>query len=98
MRTLIRGGWVISHKDGHHVLLQNGVVVVENDKIIFVGHRFPGDVQEVIDKSDGIVGPGFVDVHVHSGLRSGHRLIQDAGRQEYFGQPRWHFKIGRAHV
>ena len=34
-----------------------------------------------------LVAPGFIDTHVHSGHRASHRLITDAGRGDYFGQP-----------
>lgn len=95
MRSAVRGAWVVGYDDRGHVLHRGGVVVVDGDSVTFVGPAFEGPVDQVIDKSDCIVAPGFVDTHVHGGLRSGHRLLQDSGRQEYFGQPRWHFTIAK---
>lgn len=95
MRTAIRGAWVVGYTKNGHVLHRDGVVVVEGDAVVFVGPGFDGAVDRTIDRTDCIVAPGFVDTHVHGGLRSGHRLLQDSGRQEYFGQPRWHFTVAR---
>lgn len=96
MRTLLRGGWVVGYRDGDHCLYRDGVVVVEDTKVLFVGHSYGKPVDEVVDLSDCIIGPGFIDTHVHMGIRAAHRLLQDAGRQDYFGQPRSHFSIARA--
>ena len=38
-------------------------------------------------RTSKLVSPGFIDTHIHSGHRAAHRLITDAGRPEYFGQP-----------
>ncbi|MSQ54771.1 MAG: ethylammeline chlorohydrolase [Betaproteobacteria bacterium] len=87
MRTLIRGGWVVAFGGATHALIRNGVVAYEGNRIIHVGAAFEGAVDATIDASGKLVMPGFVDVHVHSGDRAGHRLICDGGRPEYFGTP-----------
>jgi 5-methylthioadenosine/S-adenosylhomocysteine deaminase len=96
MRTMVQGGWVIGYAGGSHRLFRNGIVVVEDDRILHVGHSFAGRHDRAIDARDKIVAPGFVDTHVHSGLRLAHRLLQDAGRQDFFGQPNSHFAVARA--
>lgn len=63
MRTLIRGAWVVGFADGHHVLLRDGVVVVEDGRILHVGQRFAGSVDNTIDASGQLVAPGFVNAH-----------------------------------
>jgi len=95
MRTLVRGGWVIGYADGGHRLYRDGVVVVEDDRVLYVGHRYDGRHDREIDARGKIVSPGLIDTHVHSGLRLAHRLLQDAGRQDFFGQPRSHFTVAR---
>src|SRR5216110_635300 len=47
-------------------LLQNGVVIVQGDKIIDVGSNLavPSDAQ-VIDLGDATLAPGFMDAHTH---------------------------------
>lgn len=87
MRTLIKGRWVVGHDGRGHILISDGVVVWEGRRIVFVGRGFEGEVDAVIDASDKLVAPGFIDTHVHSGHRASHRLISDAGRPLYFGQP-----------
>lgn len=53
-----------------HGILFNGAVLVENDRILAVGHanelEIPSDAQ-IIDAKGAYVGPGFVDIHVHGG-------------------------------
>jgi cytosine/adenosine deaminase-related metal-dependent hydrolase len=63
MRTLIRGAWVVGFENGHHVLLRDGVVVMEDDRILHVGQRFAGQVDRTLDAPDKLVAPGFVDAH-----------------------------------
>ena len=87
MRGLIRGGWVVGFAGGSHTLIRDGVVVWEGDRVVHVGSGFSGSVDEEIDARDKLVCPGFIDTHVHSGHRASHRLISDAGRPDYFGQP-----------
>ena len=87
MRTLIRGGWVVGFAGGGHTLVPDGVVVYEDDRIVHVGRRFDGRADAEIDARGMLVGPGFIDTHVHSGHRASHRLITDTGRPEFFGQP-----------
>jgi 5-methylthioadenosine/S-adenosylhomocysteine deaminase len=87
VRTLIRGGWVVGFAGGGHTLVPDGVVVYEDDRIVHVGRRFDGRADAEIDARGMLVGPGFIDTHVHSGHRASHRLITDTGRPEFFGQP-----------
>lgn len=87
MRTLIKAKWIVAHDGQGHTLLQDGVVVYDAKTIIHVGKSFESSVDKVIDAGDKLVCPGFIDTHVHSGHRASHRLISDAGRPFYFGQP-----------
>jgi len=87
MRTKIEATWIVGHENGEHRLLRNGVIVYENNKIVYLGQAFDGDVDTVIDAQGKLVCPGFIDTHVHSGHRASHRLITDTGRPIYYGQP-----------
>lgn len=50
--------------------IENGVIVVEGCRIAGVGHkeqvRIPPQAR-VIDHRDGVVVPGFIDIHIHGG-------------------------------
>jgi cytosine/adenosine deaminase-related metal-dependent hydrolase len=87
MRTRITGGWVVGFERGTHALWRDGVVVVEDDRVLHVGPPFEGRVDREIDARGKLVSPGFIDCHVHSGHRASHRLITDTGRPDYYGQP-----------
>src|SRR5437764_6244601 len=87
MRTQINAAWIVGHHNGAHTLIRNGTLVYEGSRIIHVGHDFEGCVDRTIAAADRLVAPGFIDTHVHAGHRASHRLISDAGRPMYFGQP-----------
>ena len=87
MRTLIQAGWLISHRHGTHCMDRDFQLVFDDDEIVYVGPSFEGRVDTTVDARHQLVCPGFIDTHVHSGHRASHRLISDAGRPDYFGQP-----------
>ena len=63
-RTLIRGGTVLS-LDPQIGDLTRGDVLVEGDRIVAVGPALSNGEVEVIDATEMIVMPGFVDSHRH---------------------------------
>lgn len=67
-RTLVTASWVVGHKDGSHRLLRNGEVVFEDGEILFVGHRFPGEVARRIDFGNALISPGLIDLDALSDL------------------------------
>ncbi len=67
-RTLVTASWVVGHKDGSHRLLQNGELVFENGEILFVGHRFSGEVARRIDFGNALISPGLIDLDALSDL------------------------------
>jgi len=87
MRTKLAATWIVAHEKGSHVLIRDGEVVFEGNRILHVGKGFDGQVDRTIDAAGKLVAPGFIDTHVHSGHRASHRLITDTGRPMYYGQP-----------
>src|SRR6516165_9971225 len=59
---VIRGGTVV---DGTGQAPRRADVVIDGDTVTAVGVEPDGDAREVIDATDRIVTPGFVDVHTH---------------------------------
>src|SRR5215472_15875304 len=73
MRGLIRGGWVVGFAGEGHTLVRDGVVVWENDRIVHVGSRFSGTVDEEIDAGrPDYFGQPFLEITVpREGTRVG---------------------------
>src|SRR5437016_12124689 len=87
MRIKIEATWIVGYERGHHAFVRDGPLVLEVNRILYVGKGFEGRVDQVIDAKGKLVCPGFIDTHVHSGHRASHRLITDTGRPMYYGQP-----------
>src|SRR5215471_2263586 len=96
MRTKIQCSWLVGYVGNGHVLWRDAELVYEDTQIVFVGERFEGAADQVIDAGGKLVIPGFIDTHVHSGHRASHRLISDVGRPDYFGQPFFEISVPRA--
>ena len=65
MKTLIQNGTVVAWNGSNHHIQENGVIVFENNEIIFVGEIFEGQVDSTIDASGRLIIPGFVNSHLH---------------------------------
>ena len=84
MKTLIQGGDIVAYHDGGHRLLRGGVLVLEDDRVAFVGRRYADPVDRRIDATGKLVIPGLVNIHCHATTEAGGRLIADAGRRDFF--------------
>ena len=60
-RVLMAARWVVGHENGSHVLHEDGEVVFEGDRIVFVGHDFPGEVERRVDRHRGAFGVLLTD-------------------------------------
>ena len=95
MRTVIRGGWVVAFDGESHVLVRDGVVVVDHDVVTGVVSEYEGEADVEVDARGKLVSPGLIDTHVHLGIHATHRLIADSGRKDFYGQPFLHFAFAR---
>jgi cytosine/adenosine deaminase-related metal-dependent hydrolase len=101
VKTKRTARFVIGYAGGDHTVYRDGEVVYEDDAIIFVGHRFPGEVDVAYDHRDAIISPGFIDLDALFDID--HALFDtwlDADRvagqrwsEEYFGHPRETFSF-----
>lgn len=48
--------------------IENGEVVIENDRVIWIGKRFEGELAARYDMGEALIGPGFVDLDALSDL------------------------------
>jgi cytosine/adenosine deaminase-related metal-dependent hydrolase len=84
MKTLIQGGDIVAYQDGGHRLLRGGVLVLEDDRVAFVGRAFTGPVDQRLDATGQLVIPGLVNIHCHADVEAGGRLVADCGRRDFF--------------
>ena len=80
-KTLIRGGTVVSMDPQIGDLTAD--VLIEDDKIVSVEPNISADA-EVIDASDSIVIPGFVDTHRHTWEAAIRGCAPNATLDDYF--------------
>ena len=80
-KTLIRGGTVVSTDPQIGDL--TGDVLIEDDKIVAVEPNISAEA-EVIDASDSIVIPGFVDTHRHTWEAAIRGCAPNATLDDYF--------------
>ncbi|OZB19687.1 MAG: N-ethylammeline chlorohydrolase [Rhodobacterales bacterium 34-62-10] len=67
-RTALAARWIVAHQDGSHSFLENGEVVIEADRIIYVGVRFEGEVARRYDLGEVLISPGLIDLDALSDL------------------------------
>ena len=65
MRTLIKQGLIV---DGNKTPAYKGDVLIEGEKILKIAPQINEEVDNVIDATDKVVCPGFIDTHSHSDL------------------------------
>jgi 5-methylthioadenosine/S-adenosylhomocysteine deaminase len=85
MRTKLQGGVVVGFDGRSHVLIRDGVVVWDDDHIVFVGKQFEAPVERVIHAADRLIIPGLIDLHWHAGVRANWRLTSDHGHPQFLG-------------
>lgn len=61
-RILLRGKFVVGYDGNRHVIYEDGEVVYEGNMILFVGHHYTGEYDELWDTGLSIISPGFIDL------------------------------------
>lgn len=67
MKIIIKNGLVIS-MDSNKDIYTYEDIVIENDKIIYVGNNYNEECDKVIDAKGKIVMPGLINCHTHLGM------------------------------
>lgn len=62
MKTLVKAKYILTYKDGKHEMLEDACLVYEDQDIVFIGHDYDGDYDELIDESQNLLLPGFIDL------------------------------------
>jgi cytosine/adenosine deaminase-related metal-dependent hydrolase len=79
VRTLIQGGYVVAFDGRGHRILREGVVVFEDDTVIYVGKSYRGAVDRVIDAAGKLVSPGFINIHAIASIDITHLRLDGPG-------------------
>ncbi|MFC6707553.1 amidohydrolase family protein [Flexivirga alba] len=64
-RTLFTAPYIVAHQEGGHRLLRDGCLVVDDDRIAYVGTAYDGPVDVERHLPDRIITPGFINTHSH---------------------------------
>ncbi|MCQ4159412.1 chlorohydrolase family protein [Roseomonas sp. GC11] len=84
-RTLIRASHIIAYQGGGHRHLKDGVVVIEEDRILHVGRHYDGPVDRVIEAQGQVVTPGLINTHAHlSESPLDKSFVEDRGPRQFY--------------
>lgn len=66
----MRGRFVVGFDGTDHCLIENGEVVFEGGRILYVGRAYRGTVSERVECGNAVIGPGFIDLDALADLDS----------------------------
>lgn len=84
-RTLIKSRYLICWQGDRHVLLENGELAFQDDRIVYAGPRYEGPVDESIDAGNQLVCPGFINLHTHTFSPITRSFLEDLGSKRFAG-------------
>jgi len=89
MKTRVKGRWVIgwNAETQSHTIIDDGEVVYEGDHIIYVGKYYESSVDKVVNATNCLISPGFINSHCVMDLS----IVQygfDRPREEGMYRPR----------
>lgn len=62
MRTLVKAKYILTNNGGRHEMLEDACLLYEGHDIVFIGKDYDGDYDELIDESQNLLLPGFIDL------------------------------------
>ena len=80
-KTLLTAEWLVAHEGDTHVLIRNGELVFEGNRILYAGRHFEGETARRIDLGAALISPGLIDLDALSDLDT-YTLVTD-------NQPGW---------
>ena len=83
-KTKIIAPWIVAYQQGEHRILRDGCVVIDNDRIVYVGKRYDAPVDNTLQADDSVITPGFINVHVHCASSPLDKsLVEDVGSRQF---------------
>ena len=83
---LTNNSFVVGYRNNGHVLIKNGELAYQGNKIVYVGKKYPGKADNVVDSHNGLVIPGLINMHCHvaaSPVEKG--FLEDIGSPIFYG-------------
>ena len=83
---LTNNSFVVGYRNNGHVLIKNGELAYQGNKIVYVGKKYPGKADNVVDTHNGLVIPGLINMHCHvaaSPVEKG--FLEDIGSPIFYG-------------
>jgi 5-methylthioadenosine/S-adenosylhomocysteine deaminase len=71
MTTLIRGGDVVAWDGSQHMILRGGDLVLDGNRVAFVGVGYAGPSDQTLELTGRLVCPGFINLHCEVDLSHG---------------------------
>ena len=68
MITLLQGGWLAAWEGRQHQIVARGEVAFQGGVILYAGSQFDGQADEVVDRPEWFICPGFINLHGHVGV------------------------------
>lgn len=88
MRTLLHGGVVVTC-DESQTVLPGGDLVLDDERLVYVGPRYDGPYDARISVSGRLLMPGLVNVHTHSGMSIFRSLADDVDLAVFLQERVW---------
>ena len=84
MTIRVDGGIIVGWSGSHHELIPDGSVLIEGNRISYVGPKCKSPADRIIDARNKLICPGFINLHMHSQLNIGDYLLTDVSRNDYY--------------
>ncbi len=88
MKTLLTGGVIVTC-DGEHNIYSPGDLVLEEDRITYVGPAYDGEYDERIPTAGHLLMPGLINAHTHSPMSLFRSLSDDVDLQVFLYERAW---------
>lgn len=83
---LTNNSFVVGYRNNGHILIKNGELAYQGNKIVYVGKKYLGKADNVVDTHNGLVIPGLINMHCHvaaSPVEKG--FLEDIGSPIFYG-------------
>jgi 5-methylthioadenosine/S-adenosylhomocysteine deaminase len=88
MRTLFSGGTILTC-DANHTIFSQGDLVIEADRIVYVGPAYGGTYDVRLPAVGRLILPGFVNAHTHAPMTLFRGLADDVNLQVFLAERVW---------